>query len=166
MSDHATTTASRDGTASAAKPNLVATVSTVVDAPRSRTWQALVDPAEIRAWMFGTEVSSDWKVGSPITWKGEWQGKAYEDHGRILRVEPGCLLSYSHFSPLAGQPDVPENHHTVTIELGDDGPSRTRVMLTQDNNPTAEAVEHSRKNWETALAALRKHVERRRDSVT
>jgi hypothetical protein len=88
--------------------------------------------------MFGTEAISDWEEGSPISWRGEWQGKAYEDKGRILRLEPGRVLEYSHFSPLSGLPDRAENYHTVTIALsGEGGP--TRVSLSQDNNATEDA---------------------------
>ena len=65
---------------------------------------ALVDPAAIKQYMFGTTVESDWREGSSIVWKGEWQGRAYEDKGVILRLEPGRLLQYSHFSPLSGAP--------------------------------------------------------------
>jgi len=60
--------------------------------------------------MFGTNAVSDWKEGSPIVWKGEWMGKKYEDRGVILKLEPGNMIQYSHFSPLTGQPDLPENY--------------------------------------------------------
>ena len=53
-----------------------------------RVWEALVNPETIRRYMFGTDAVSDWKEGSPITWKGEWEGKHYEDRGVILRLEP------------------------------------------------------------------------------
>ena len=109
--------------------------------------------------MFGTTVTSDWVVGRPIVWKGEWQGRAYEDKGIILRVVPERVLEYSHFSPLAGVPDVPEHYHFVTVELSPDG-ERTRVTLSQDNNPTEQAREHSEKNWGMMLAALKQFMER------
>jgi hypothetical protein len=35
----------------------------------------------------------------------------------------------------------------------------TRVALSQDNNPTAEAAEHSRANWEKMLSGLKEVVE-------
>jgi hypothetical protein len=38
--------------------------------------------------MFGANVVSDWKEGGQIVWKGEWQGKVYEDKGVILKIEP------------------------------------------------------------------------------
>jgi len=138
---------------------LIANVSTTIDAPSADVWQALVTPAAIKEYMFGTTVTSDWIVGSPIVWKGEWQGRAYEDKGIILQAVPERVLEYSHFSPLAGVPDVPENYHIVTVELSPDG-ERTRVTLSQDNNPTEQAREHSEKNWGMMLAALKQFLER------
>ena len=88
--------------------NLVAKASTTVNASRATVWKALVDPAAVKQYMFGTTVVSDWKEGSPIVWKGEWKGKKYEDKGVILAIEPGRMLRYTHFSPLGGLPDAPE----------------------------------------------------------
>ncbi len=109
--------------------------------------------------MFGTNVISDWKQGSPIVWKGEWQGKKYEDRGVILKQEPERLIQYSHFSPLSGKPDLPENYHTVTVELVSDG-AETAVSLSQDNNETEQAREHSEENWKMMLASLKKLLEK------
>jgi uncharacterized protein YndB with AHSA1/START domain len=142
------------------KRNLIAKASTTIEAPAARVWDALVNPAMIKQYMFGTTVVSDWKKGNPITWKGEWQGKKYEDKGVILAIEPQRVLKYSHFSPLSGQADAPENYHTVTIELSGKGP-QTVIALSQDNNETEEAQKHSQKNWETMLAGLKKLLETR-----
>ncbi len=138
---------------------LLATAATDIDAPVDEVWRALVTPATITKYMFGTTVTSDWKEGSPITWKGEWKGKPYEDRGRIVRFDPDRLLQYTHYSPLSG-PDVPENHHTVTIELTDDD-GRTHVTLTQDNNATEDARRHSEENWNGMLTRLKKLLEAR-----
>jgi uncharacterized protein YndB with AHSA1/START domain len=139
--------------------NLVARASITIDAPVGRVWKALVDPAAIKEYMFGTIVVSDWTEGSPIVWKGEWQGRSYEDKGVILRLEPERTLRYSHFSSLSGRPDVPASYHTVNIELSGEG-ERTRLALTQDQNPTEEARDHSENNWRTMLDALKKFLER------
>jgi uncharacterized protein YndB with AHSA1/START domain len=137
---------------------LVAKQSVKVDAPTSKVWDALVNPAMIKQYMFGTTAASDWKPGSPITFSGEWQGKPYEDKGVILRAEPGRVLEYTHYSPLSGQPDVPENYHTVTIELSEQS-GRTTVVLSQDNNATEQEREHSEKNWAGVLSGLKKLLE-------
>jgi uncharacterized protein YndB with AHSA1/START domain len=138
--------------------NAVAKASTSIDAPAAKVWDALVNPASIKQYMFGTDVTSDFTLGSAIRWTGEWEGRAYEDKGEILRSEPERLLEYSHFSPLAGLPDSPENYHTVTIELSGDG-AKTNVALSQDNNTTDEEREHSEKNWRMMLEGLKKFVE-------
>ncbi len=138
--------------------NLVAKASIVISAPREQVWKALVDPDAIRQYMFGTQVVSHWYVGSPIVWKGEWQGKTYEDKGTILQLQPERTLQYSHFSPLSGMPDLPENYHTVTVELSPEG-NQTEVVLAQDHNASEEERTHSEQNWAMMLAALKKFVE-------
>ena len=140
------------------KTDNVAKSMITVDAPARKVWHALVTPHAIKEYMFGTTVESAWKEGSPITWKGDWQGKSYEDKGVIIRVQPGRTLAYTHFSPLSGLPDRPDNYHTVTIELTPEG-NGTRVALSQDNNATDEARQHSEKNWGMMLAGLKEYVE-------
>ena len=139
--------------------NLIARVAVTINAPSEQVWKALVDPDAIRQYMFGTQVVSDWRETSPIVWKGEWQGKSYEDKGMILQFKPERVIQYSHFSPLSGLADKPENYHTVTIELSADG-NQTRVSLSQDHNATEEERAHSEKNWEMMLTALNKFLER------
>jgi uncharacterized protein YndB with AHSA1/START domain len=138
--------------------NLVAKAAVTVNAPPEQVWDALVNPAAIKEYMFGADVVSDWTPGSSIVWKGQWQGKAYEDKGKVIDIRPKQKLQYTHFSPLSGQPDKPENYHTVTVELSGGG-SQTNLTLAQDNNANEEAVEHSRKNWETMLNGLKQYVE-------
>jgi len=136
----------------------VAVATVTIDAPRERVWKALVTPSQIKKYMFGTNVESDWKPNSPITWKGEWNGTHYEDKGTILDARPGEMLRYTHFSPLAGLPDKPENYHVVTIELGGEG-SATRITLSQDNNPSDQARQESEKNWTAMLEGLKRLLE-------
>jgi uncharacterized protein YndB with AHSA1/START domain len=138
--------------------NLIARASISINARREDVWKALVNPEAIKQYMFGTTVVSDWHEGSPIVWKGEWQGKPYEDKGVILQLKPERTIQYSHFSPLSGVPDRPENYHTVTIELSADG-NQTHVSLTQDKNATDEERAEAEKNWGMMLAGLKKLVE-------
>jgi len=140
------------------KENFIARAEVRIYATASRVWDALVNPEIIKRYMFDTTTVSDWNEGSSITWKGEWQGKQYEDRGVILRLEPKRLIRYSHFSPLSGLPDIPEHYHTITIVVSDEN-GYTQVSLSQDNNPTAQARDHSKKNWEMVLAGLKKVVE-------
>ena len=135
-----------------------ARVSLGVQASAQKVWKALVEPETIRKYMMGTNVVTDWQEGNEISWEGEWEGKAYKDKGTSLKNEPERLLRYTHFSPLTGEPDIPENYHTVTVELASEG-SGTRVTLTQDNNETEKARADSEKNWTAMLEGLEEIVE-------
>ena len=136
----------------------VATAAVEVSASPRQVWAALTDPVQVKKYMFGADVESDWRPGSRVVWRGEYEGRRFEDKGQVLEADPGRLLKVTHFSPLSGQEDVPENYHTLTYELEPAG-DRTRVSLTQDNNSTPEEAEHSRGNWEMMLARLKEVVE-------
>jgi uncharacterized protein YndB with AHSA1/START domain len=137
----------------------VARAQVDIDAGQGAVWSARTDPDRISAWMMGAEVSTDWQVGSPITWRGEMDGRGYEDKGEVLEVDEPNLLSMTHYSPLMGQADEPENCHTLVYRLsGIDGP--TTVALTQDGNDSAEQAEQFSANWQGMLEALKSRVER------
>jgi uncharacterized protein YndB with AHSA1/START domain len=136
----------------------IAKASTTIDAPIAKVWDAISNPDIIKQFMFGTDTVSEWKEGSPITWRGTWEGKPYEDKGVILTIEPERMLQYSHYSPLSGEPDVPENYHTLTYELTSKG-DQTLVTLAQDNNASEEEAAHSQKMWDMMLASMKKVVE-------
>ena len=134
--------------------------SVTIDAPKADVWDALTRPDKVKQYMHGTEMSTDWKEGSPISWKGEWKGKSYEDKGQVLVVQPQKRLSYTHWSPMGGSEDKPENYHTVTYELtGEDG--KTTLTLRQDNNATQEdANKMAENNWGPVLEGLKKTAEK------
>lgn len=138
--------------------NYLATAETDIAAAPERVWEVLTDPQQLKELWFGAEVKTDWQQGSPITWTGEMEGKPYQDKGEILEVDPGRLLKLTHFSPLTGQPDVPENYHTLTYTLDGDG-TATHLKLTQDNNGSEEEAKHSQEMWEMLVAKVKEAAE-------
>jgi uncharacterized protein YndB with AHSA1/START domain len=132
---------------------LIAKATVQVHAPLSKVWEALVSPALIKQYMFGATVTSTWKPGGDITWRGEFHGKPYEDKGQILGVEPQHLLRYSHASGSA-----PSQRHIVTIELNAHD-SVVDVSLSQDNNRDENARRSSEQNWTVMLEGLKRVVE-------
>jgi len=136
----------------------IAKATTTINAPASKVWDALTKPDQIKQYLFGTEVTTDWQVGSPITYKGEWKGQAYEDKGRVLEIEPGKRLVSTFWSALAGLPDTPENYKTVGYELSPAGDA-TRLTITQDNNATQEEATDAEQNWRTVLDGIKKLLE-------
>ena len=137
---------------------LVARAAITIGADAARVWDALTDPVQIKQYLFGTDAVSDWKVGSPVVFRGEWQGTRYEDKGTILKALPGRLLSMTYWSSVSGLEDRPENYATVTYELAADG-GGTRLTITQDNVADEKSREHSEKNWGSVLETMKKLLE-------
>jgi uncharacterized protein YndB with AHSA1/START domain len=130
-------------------------VSVTIDAPASRVWQALTDPAIIKQYFFGTEAKSDWKEGSSLTYTGEWKGQTYEDKGIILKTDLNKIFQHTYWSSIAGLEDVPENYITVTYHLeGND--QQTELTVTQDK---CIDEQEAKELWKTVLDNLRKTVE-------
>ena len=138
--------------------NLTAKSTIIVNAPASKVWQALTDPKLIKQYLFGTDAKSDWKEGSTLTYSGVWEGKAYEDKGKILKVVPEKLLETTYWSSMRGLPDQPENYNKVTYQLSAENGSTT-LTITQDNVKTEQEREHSEKNWGMVLQGLKKLLE-------
>ncbi len=95
---------------------------------------------------------------------GEFKGKPYEDKGEIQTVDVQHRLAFSHFSPMTGEADRPENYHVVTIDL-EAMAGKTRVTLTQSNligRAKKSDLDHRaeyEKNWTSVLDGLKKVVE-------
>jgi uncharacterized protein YndB with AHSA1/START domain len=138
-------------------------VRTTVKAPPSAVWKALTTASTLKQFFFGSDISTDWRVGSPISFKGSWKGKPYEDKGNIQTFDREKRLAFTHWSPLSGMEDKPENYHIVSFDLrpADGG---TEVVLTQTNQNDAEPLtpenrQEYTKNWTMVLEGLKKAVE-------
>ena len=136
----------------------VATAAIEIAAPPARVWDALTDPDQIRRFMFETTVESDWKPGSPIVWKGVFEGREYEDRGEIIAVEAPAIARDDALQS-AERPGGPAgNYHKLTYVLQWRGAS-TLIRLSQDNNASEAEAEHSRGMWESLLGGLKNVVE-------
>src|SRR6476469_1187273 len=125
----------------------VAHAETEISASPDQVWSALTDPEAISAFMFGSQVETDWQVGSAITWTGEYDGTSFEDKGEILEVDEPSRLRMTPYSPLSGQPDEPSSYHHLDyrLEASDAG---TRLTLEQDGNDSEEQAEQFAANWQ------------------
>lgn len=130
-----------------------------INAAADAVWEALTDPAKVKQYMFGTEMQTDWQIGSPITWKGEWKGETYEDKGEVLAVEPHKLLRMTYWSSMGGTEDKPENYRTVTYELTERA-GTTILTVAQDNNASKEEADSvAENNWGPVLEGIKKVAE-------
>lgn len=129
-----------------------------INAPIDTVWHAITN-SEI-ALMPGTTVKSDWDVGDPITFEGEFNGKAFKDYGEVVEKEDGHAVAFSHW---AKTPKRPAEYHVVRYEL-DDRIDATHVTLTQTNvgdKPDIDAKTKAEfdKNWDMMLKHLKKSAE-------
>jgi len=127
-------------------------------APIEKVWHGLTDPATVKEYFFGTNLNSDWKVGSPITFSGEWEGHKYQDGGIILDIDEPRLLKYTYWSSMMGLENIPENYYNITYELSETE-AVTTLVITQDGVKNQEAADHSEQNWKTVFDGLKKIIE-------
>jgi uncharacterized protein YndB with AHSA1/START domain len=90
---------------------------TTIHAPMEKVWDALTNPVVVKEYFFGSDLVTDWKVGSPIYFQGEWEGKPYQDKGIVLEFTPLKSLSFSYLSNWSGLPDLPENYLLIIYEI-------------------------------------------------
>ena len=133
--------------------------SVFIKASPAKVWDALTNPELIKQWLFGTNVISDWNVGSPIYFTGEWQGTEYKDKGTILQLEKEKVFQYNYWSGFSGLPDSIEYYSIITFTL-EPTSKGTQLNLTQSNFPTETGYEHSDKNWDTVLEVMKTVIEK------
>jgi uncharacterized protein YndB with AHSA1/START domain len=129
-----------------------------------KVWRALTDPEIIKQYFFGTNAESDWKEGSNLTFKGEYEGKTYEDKGKILKAIPGKLLQYSYWGSMSGIEDKPENYAVITFSIIE-GKTETTLVVTQENIPDEKMREHSEENWNKVLKNMKELLEKETSPV-
>lgn len=137
---------------------LTAEASVEIAAPVARVWAALTDPAMVKQYFFGTELVTDWQVGHRIAFRGEFEGKTYEDGGTILAFEPLQRIAYTYWSNFSGLPDTEENRQRVEQRVQERA-GKTTVTILQDNVQDEESREHSSANWAMVLDSLKQLVE-------
>jgi uncharacterized protein YndB with AHSA1/START domain len=129
-----------------------------LDAPKEKVWEAIINPSLVKEYFFGTDLSATWEVGGIIYFRGEYEGKPYEDKGIITEIKAGKLLKYNYKSSWDDSPDVPENYLPVEYRLTEVG-SATELEIFQGAE-TQEKADHSAGNWAWILTEMKKVVER------
>jgi uncharacterized protein YndB with AHSA1/START domain len=130
-----------------------------INAHKSKVWMALIDPEQVKKYFFGTVLKSDWKVGSAITFSGEWEGKPYLDKGIILQIEKEKILKYNYWSSFSGTEDKPENYATIIYSL-EEKAGQTTITISQDSIKSKEALDHSEQNWQMIMKSLKDLLEK------
>ena len=109
----------------------------MIKAPLQKVWDTLTKPEFVKLWQYGSDLQTNWEVGSKIKFVTEWEGKIFEQWGTVLEFTPTTKLRYSLFAPRPDLDDKPENYFNMIYSLtADDG--QTKLEITQeDNRPNA-----------------------------
>lgn len=138
----------------------------VINAPASKVWDALTNPEQTKKYMFGCETVSDWKKGSPLLWRGSYEGKEMVFvKGNIVDIQPGKFLAYTTIDPNSAIEDIPENYLTVTYSLSEEN-RQTNLTVTQGDYATVadgearyKEASNNGEGWNPILVEIKKLVE-------
>ncbi|MBK6571289.1 MAG: SRPBCC domain-containing protein [Saprospiraceae bacterium] len=133
----------------------------------SKVWDALVNPEKTKKYMFGCETVSDWKVGSSLLWKGEYDGQSIVFvKGNIIAIDPEKFLAYTVIDPNNNEiPDLPENYLTVTYSLTQEDHHTTLTVTQGDYSKVAEGEKRYQESynngegWNPILVQIKNLVE-------
>jgi len=132
-------------------------ISTIkINASVQRVWDTLTKPELVKLWQYGSELLTDWKVGSDIRFKTQWEGKVFEQWGKILEVRQNELIKYSLFAPRPDLEDKPENYFVMNYILTA-GSGQTTLEIIQNDN-RAGAVQEEPQGEENPILKTLKQI--------
>ena len=144
---------------------LIVKNSITINAPATKVWDALVNPEQTKKYMFGCETVSDWKPGSELLWRANYEGKEMVFvKGKIVEIDPGKFLSYTTIDPNSGIADVPENYLTVTYDLKEENEQTILTTTQGDYSKVGDGEKRYKETvdgggWEPILIEIKKLVE-------
>lgn len=113
-------------------------ISTIrVDATKEKVWDSLTKPALVKRWQYGSELITNWKVDSGIRFRTEWEGKVFEQWGKVLAFQSFKLLKYSLFAPRPGLEDKPKNYFIMSYNLTPENAQIKLEIIQEGNRPNA-----------------------------
>lgn len=132
----------------------------------AEVWDTLTNPEKTKIYMFGCETVSDWKIGSPLLWRGSYEGNEMVFvTGFIVAIEPYQTLTYSVFDPNSAMEDKLENYLNVTYDLKESNGTTTLTVTQGDYTAVAEGEKryleayNSGEGWNSILVEIKKLVE-------
>lgn len=141
---------------------LIVKKSIKINSSTTKVWEILTNPELTKQYMFGCEIVSDWKVGSPVVWKGAADGKVYVK-GILLTIETEKLLQFTVFDPNMGIEDIPSNYSTVTFELSSEN---SHVILSVSQGDFSKMIESEKRykdtvaGWDSVFPKIKELAEK------
>ncbi len=141
--------------------NIMATnISTInIKASAKKVWDALTKPELVKQWQYGSDLITDWKVGSDIKFKTEWQGTIYEQWGKIIEFLPYQKIIYNLYAPRPDLEDKSENYFIMSYILYEED-ANTRLEIIQEDNRPGAVQENLQGEENPVLSSLKSLAER------
>lgn len=130
----------------------------VINASFKQVWDAITNPEKVKQWQYGSELTTDWKIGSSINFKNRWEDKVFEQYGTILEFNPYQSLKYTLFFPRPGIEDKPENYFEMEYKLIENKKGVELVIIQEDSRPGAKQEEEQGEE-NPILKTLKKLIE-------
>ncbi|MEP7279351.1 MAG: SRPBCC domain-containing protein [Bacteroidota bacterium] len=145
---------------------LVVENSIRINTPARKVWDTLTNPEQTKKYMFGCETVSDWKPGSPLLWRANYQGAdTVFVKGTVIAIEPPALLTYTVIDPNANMADIPDNYLQVSYRLTEQNGITTLTVSQEgfekatDGEKRYQDVYNNGEGWNPILVQIKKYAE-------
>ena len=136
---------------------MVTNVSSItINASLQKVWDIITQPEFVKLWQYGSDLQTNWKVGSKIKFVTEWDGKIFEQWGTVLEFTPTSKLRYSLFAPRPDLEDKPENYFEMIYSLTADHGQTKLEIIQEDSRPNA--VKEEEQDEENPILSMLKQI--------
>jgi uncharacterized protein YndB with AHSA1/START domain len=134
------------------KPSFV--YVTYIASTPEKVFRALTDTDATARFWFGNAIASDWKVGSPVTFRRNGELVV---SGKVLEFDPPRRLSYTFLSQKDGLHT--EQPSRVLIEI-EQQKGQVKLTMTHDDFPAgSKAFDKISNGWPLVLSSLKSYLE-------
>lgn len=140
--------------------SLIVSKSINIKSTPEKVWEVLTDPKKIKEYLFGTEVLTDWKIESPITFQGEYNGQKYIDKGNVIENKKNALLKYDYWSGFSGLEDKRENYSLVTYKIEESDHISVNLIWHQQGFSSEEGKNHTEQALQSMLEKIKALAEK------
>ncbi len=131
-----------------------------INAPAAQVWKALTAPELVKLWQYGSVLQTDWRPGSSIRFRTEWQDKVFEQWGTVLDFKPNERIRYSLFAPRPDLEDKPENYFVMNYLLTE-SEGQTKLQIIQEDGRPGAMQEAPQGDENPVLQLLKEVAERK-----
>lgn len=111
--------------------NLISSQSIDISASPDKVWKILTDPAWISQYLFGAQTITDWKPGSDIIFRINFDNQEFIDKGVVVECNEPESLNYRYWSGFCGLEDKSDNYSIVSYHIGKIDSRTSKLTWTQ-----------------------------------